>query len=34
LYQICMPRAVNRGGKRVDRYVNAQVRALLKEVDE
>lgn len=33
-YQICMPRAVDRGGKRVDRYVNAQVRALLKEAGE
>lgn len=34
LYQICMPQAVNRGGKRVDRYVHAQVRALLKEGGE
>lgn len=34
LYQICMPRAVDRGGKRVDRYVNAQIRALLKEAGE
>lgn len=34
LYEICMPRAVSGGGKRVDRYVNAQVRAVLNEVDE
>jgi len=34
MYQICMPRAVNRGGKRVERYMKAQIQALLNEADE
>ncbi len=34
LYEICMPRAVNPGAKRVERYVSAQVRALLIEAPE
>lgn len=34
LIERCMPRAVNHGGKQVERYVRAQIRSLLKEIDE
>ena len=34
LIDLCMPKAVNDGGKKVDRYIQAQIRRMLKDTVE